>query len=1637
MIMAVPKRDQDEAASDHSACGVGFVASETGQASNQILEMGLRALEALEHRGGVAADFDAKTGFGTSDGAGVTVALDQAFWEKKYAILNDTGALGDRDLAVATFYIPRGDNDKQDRCVEIIREELRRLGYYKDARRRSSQRTEYDTLGKKARDTHPTMVQYLIPEKPGVDKATFDRDLYLMKRRIQSRVAEEKLAGQGANRFYIPSMSRHHVVYKSLSLAHKLTALYDDLNPSKGYKTPYVIFHRRFSTNTAPAWERSHPYASGLAHNGEINSLATNIEVFKRLERIMLNLYGAHASKDLLDVIQAGGTDSAMLDNALEFLMHAGFSPPAVKSLLVPEAVMPDAEMSDDVRRMYEYIDALIGPWDGPNTMVMPGNGMVQIGGDRNGLRPVRYVRTKQGIIYAGSEDGMVQAIDNKDVIERGNLLPGEMLAVSLVEGRIIRDQELKAMAAREIEEKLGIKALLANVKDMPVAQPKPEDYEFLNDEEELRTHQRLGFFSQELIEFLDETAEKGKEPLGSMGDDTPLAVASPILRSLPNLFQQKFAQVTNPPIDSIREKAVMSLKTHIGSFYDAEGRKTKRKINRLRSPILLNAEFEKLQASLGKQNIDEIDCTFDIDGDENQMRVVLDQIKERAAVAAKYGKHIVFTDKNVGGDRVAIPMELVVGAVNTHLSNLGIRSQTSLNVRSGEAYGSHDFATLIGLAGADTVNAYMAEETIASRHKQGVYKFSDGLSAFGRETPLGEFITLYQATGFDELDADHARKVAEVKDDPALSAFLETHKNATLEMLAGHPDEAVRNAFMGIAARLKVDVHKTFENTSLKKVLKNWQTSSENGLLKVMAKMGIAHVSSYRGGRLFESLGVSKEVIAECFPGVPSPVGGLSLQQLQQRAVQHHREVHAKNPAAPLEHVGRYKFRSGKGTEPHILTAPLIKKFQASVKAADFESGYKIYREYVAELKDRSEEYRFQPRDWMGIKNTGKAIPLDQVESRRDIIARFFTGGMSDGSLTPEAHETLAIAANRLGFKSNSGEGGEHPERYGTEKRSKIKQMASGRFGVDLDYILDADIIQIKIAQGAKPGEGGELPGNKVKARVAFLRHCKEGTTLISPAPQHDIYSIEDLEQLIYDIKQVRPDIKVDVKLVASSGVDTIAAGVAKCGADSIHVGGFNGGSGASPQLSFPHAGMPWETFMNQIHRKLVEEGFRGRVKLSADGGMRMGRDIVIAALMGAEEYGYGLQALIAEGCELVRSCQNGDCPFHIAGGEGVFMGTPEMVMNMMEFIAEDVREILAELGFKSIDEALGRTDLLEQVWGQDLGLTLDEILPGLKDLKPEQIKETRCQLAEGKRNDRIDPKNPNKVQLGDQILTGHKDEIIGKIVSGSRFEASYDICNEDRTFGARISGTLRKTIIDQKGRATRLKEDQIKLNLKGCAGQSFGAFLMQGMTLDLEGAANDGVGKSLSGGKIVIRPDSLSEIYNNTQNNVILGNAVLYGASSGELYAAGRAGNRFGIRLSGATAVVEGTGTNACNYMTAGTAVILGDVGHSFGSGMSGGEAFVYDENDTFKKKAHGDVKGKVAAVQDEATKDRLKGLVTKHFNETGSQHAKKILNDWDNAVQKFKTISFEDPAAQNAPAHMVPLTVGGLSAPAEPRI
>ncbi|MBT3793140.1 MAG: glutamate synthase large subunit [Rhodospirillales bacterium] len=1458
-------------ASEHDACGVGLIAAIDGKPRREVVEAGIAALKALWHRG--AVDADGKTG----DGAGIHVEIAQDFFKEHIARTGHEPRSS--RLGVGMVFLPRTDFNLLDRCRSIVESEILNFGYTIYGWRQVP--VNVGVIGEKANATRPEIEQIMIASKPGTSAEQFESDLYIIRRRIEKHVLAENI-----NDFYICSFSCRSIIYKGLFLAEQVDQFYPDLLDER-FVSSYAIIHQRYSTNTYPNWRLAQPFRT-LAHNGEINTLRGNVNWMKSHEtRIRSDVLGDHVS-DIKPVIQPDSSDSAALDAVFELMVQGGRTAPMAKSLLIPDSWSKKETMDEAHKAFYSYCNCVMEPWDGPAAVAATDGKWVIAGMDRNGLRPMRYTLTRDNLLVVGSEAGMVM-IPETDVIEKGRIGPGQMIGVDLVEGRLYRDDEIKDMLSsrQPFEEwSKNIVELNSLFKEQKLASP-------MYDREELRRHQcAFGYTMEDLEMVLQPMAEDSKEALGSMGDDTPLAVLSEHYRGLHHFFRQNFSQVTNPPIDSLRENYQMSLKTRLGNLGNIlDENESQTRLLQLESPVLSNAEFSAMRTHMGGDAV-EIDCTFDAGGGDGALREALDRIQLEAENGVREGAiHVVLTDIGVSADRVAIPMILATGAVHSHLVRQKLRTFTSLNVRSGECLDVHYFAVLIGV-GATTINAYLAEESLRARH-------------------------------------DH-------------------------------------NLFPDLAAEDCIAQYKQAVN---------------QGILKVMSKMGISVLSSYRGGANFEAVGLSRALVAEFFPGMTSRISGIGLAGIERKVVTLH--ATAYNEFAPVLPVGGfYSFRQS--GEAHALHGELIHTLQTAVST----DSYTIYRRFSDGCHSGAP---VSLRDLLGFKDDRKPISLEEVESITDIRKRLVAPGISLGALSPEAHETLSIAMNRIGAKSDSGEGGEDASRYkpranGDNASSAIKQVASGRFGVTAEYLNNCRELEIKIAQGAKPGEGGQLPGIKVSEMIARLRHSTPGITLISPPPHHDIYSIEDLAQLIYDLKQINPDAKVCVKLVAQSGIGTIAAGVAKAKADVILVSGHSGGTGASPQSSIKYVGLPWEMGLAEVNQVLTLNQLRHRVKLRTDGGLKTGRDVVIAAMLGAEEYGIGTLALVAMGCIMVRQCQSNTCPVGVCTQNpklrDKFTGSPEKVVNLMSFIAEEVREILASLGVRSLQEVIGRTDLLTQVSrGSE---HLDDL-----DLNPLLVQADAGDLP---RYCASDERNEVPETLDAEMIEDAAPALDG----GEKMQLAYNVRNTQRAIGAKLSSAItRRFGMDG------LEPGQVTVRLRGTAGQSLGAFAVQGLKLEVFGDANDYTGKGLSGGTIVVRPLASSPITSN--ENTIIGNTVLYGATAGYLFAAGQAGERFCVRNSGAEAVVEGCGSNGCEYMTGGMAVILGSVGDNFGAGMTGGMAFVYDADGSFEQKLNPEslVWQRVETAYWEK---RLKRLVQMHVANTQSRFAERLINAWGRELSKF---------------------------------
>jgi glutamate synthase (NADPH/NADH) large chain len=1450
------------------ACGVGLVAATDGQPSRRVVAAAIDALKAVWHRG--AVDADGKTG----DGAGIHVELPTGFFDD--AIENGGHKPGAGRLAVGMVFLPRTDLGAQETCRTIVESEIIGFGYSIYGWRQVP--VDISVIGDKAMMTRPEIEQIMIqgPHPDTVDAAEFEKNLYLIRRRIERAVIEAQIQG-----FYVCSLSCRSIIYKGLFLAEELSVFYPDLRDER-FVSRFAIFHQRYSTNTFPQWWLAQPFRT-LAHNGEINTIRGNKNWMKSHEIKMAAIAFGEHSEDIKPLIPAGASDTAALDAVFEAICRAGRDAPTAKLMLVPEAWQNGTDLKPAHRDMYAYYASVMEPWDGPAALAMTDGRWVVAGVDRNALRPLRTTLTADNLLIVGSETGMV-VVPESTVIAKGRIGPGQMIAVDLDEGQLFTDEQLKDRLAGEHPFADYIKDF-RTLADLPV--PEGDFWPAMPRAELIRRQVAAGQTMEDMELILAPCVEDAKEALGSMGDDTPLAVISDKPRVISQFFRQNFSQVTNPPIDSLRETRVMSLSTRFGNLGNIlDVASTQSNILVLPSPVLSSVDWATLRTYFGATAA-EIDCTFAAGAGADGLRSAIAEIRRKAEQAVREGRSELFlTDEHVSAERVGIQMVIAAAAVHTHLVRKGLRSYASINVRSAECLDTHYFAVLVGV-GATTVNAYLTEAAIADRQRRGL-----------------------------------------------------------------------------------------FGERSLDECIARYRKAIDDGLLKIIAKMGIAVIASYRGGYNFEAVGLSRALVADLFPGMPAKISGEGYASLQVNALDRHEK--AWDAAVATLPVGGF-YRQRGGGEAHAYSAQLMHLLQTSVST----DSYSTYLQFSRGVRDLPPVYL---RDLLEFNWAREAIPIDEVEAITEIRKRFVTPGMSLGALSPEAHETLAIAMNRIGAKAVSGEGGEDRARYqpyenGDNANSVIKQVASGRFGVTAEYLGAAEELEIKVAQGAKPGEGGQLPGFKVTEFIARLRHSTPGVTLISPPPHHDIYSIEDLAQLIYDLKQINPRARVCVKLVSSAGIGTVAAGVAKAHADVILVAGHVGGTGASPQTSIKYAGTPWEMGLTETNQVLTLNGLRHRVKLRTDGGLKTGRDIVIAAILGAEEFGIGTLSLVAMGCIMVRQCHSNTCPVGVCTQDeklrDKFVGTPEKVINLMTFIAEEVREVLARLGVRSLDEIIGRTELLRQV---SRGAEhLDDL-----DLNPILAK---VDAADHERRFAI-PTFRNEVpdSLDAQMIRDAK----AVFERGEKMQLTYSVRNTHRAVGTRFSSE-----ITSKFGMSTLADGHVHVRLRGSAGQSLGAFLCKGITVEVFGDANDYVGKGLSGGIIALRPTVSSPL--ESRRNAIIGNTVLYGATAGALYAAGQAGERFAVRNSGANVVIEGCGANGCEYMTGGVAVILGRVGENFGAGMTGGMAFVLDEDGSFERHANPDsiVWQRFASAHWEGV---AHAMIAEHARRTDSKWAHTVLADWD---------------------------------------
>ncbi len=1472
---------------EYDACGVGVVADVLGRRSHRIVEMGVEVLENLAHRGACGCDPD------TGDGAGILLQMPHAFFARIAGDLKidlpEPGRYG-----VGFVFLPR-DPRERALCQQIIEATVTAEGQsvlgWRDVPANDG------GIGRIARDSEPVIRQVFIargPQTRGQD--AFERKLYVIRRCVEKAVEQSGI--REAKTFYIPSLSSRTVVYKGLLMGSQLRGFYPDLSDA-GLDSSFALVHSRFSTNTLGSWRLSHPYRY-IAHNGEINTLRGNINwMTARESALSSGLFGADIKK-LLPILVPGGSDTATIDNAFEFLSLAGRSLPHVMSMLIPEAWEGNTFISPEKRAFYDYHSCLMEPWDGPALIAFTDGVRIGANLDRNGLRPFRYTITKDHLVVMASETGVLD-IPPENILVKQRLRPGQMILIDPVEGRILEDDEIKDSLAKRKLYSTWLKENLVRLEDLPgasVDEASQVDLETL-----VQQQQAFGYTLEELRMILQATAETAAEPIGSMGNDTPLAVLSDRPQLLFNYFKQLFAQVTNPPLDAIREDLVTSLEVNLGEARNLleETPEHCRQL-KLPYPVLTNEELERVRhVDIKGIRAKTLSALFNVAEGPGSLERAVDRLRQESAQAAREGYAIlILSDRGVDVGHAPIPSLLAASAVHHHLIRQGLRMKVGLVVESGEPREIQHFALLIGY-GASAVNPYLAYETMAQMAQQELL-------------PPG-------------MDAHTAEK--------------------------------------------------------------NYLKAMHKALSKVASKMGISTIQGYRGAQIFEAVGLSQESIDNYFTWTPSRVGGIGIDAIEQEARQRHSRGYSNHHTPgglDLDIGGFYQWR--RGGEYHMWNPETIARLQYAVRAKD----YKVYKEF-ARTADEYDKKLCTLRGLMEFKKAAKPVPLEEVESASEIVKRFHTGAISLGAISREAHETLAIAMNRIGARSNTGEGGEDYHRFtpdpnGDSRSSAIKQVASGRFGVTTNYLVNASDLQIKMAQGSKPGEGGQLPGHKVDEYVGWIRHTTPGVELISPPPHHDIYSIEDLAQLIHDLKNVNPEARIHVKLVAEVGVGTIAAGVAKAKADVVLISGDSGGTGASPESSIKYAGLPWELGIAETQQVLVQNDLRSRIVVQADGQLKTGRDVAIACLMGAEEFGFATGALITLGCIMLRKCHLNACSVGIATQDPElrkkFAGTPEAVINYFFFMAEHLREIMAQLGFRTINEMVGHVDMLEAKNVLDHWKAKGIDLAGLLARPPlaDQVITYRCQSQDHGLEKALDNQ---LIQLAEGAINGN-----------SPVDISLPIRNRNRTVGAMLSGRIAKRY----GEAG-LPDDSIHFRFKGSAGQSFGAFLAKGVSFTLEGDTNDYMGKGMSGGRIVVFPPKENTFI--PEENIAVGNVSLYGATGGRAFIRGMAGERFAVRNSGCHAVVEGVGDHGCEYMTGGIVVVLGMTGRNFAAGMSGGRAYVLNEDGLFAKRCN-QAMVELGPVDDQVDQMALQLLVQWQYHYTSSEKALKVLDRWQELLPKF---------------------------------
>ncbi len=1505
---------------EHDACGTGFVAQLGQPPSHRVVEQALQALGRLTHRGGVDADGS------SGDGAGISTALPQAFFAREASRLN-SGFRPEWKIAVGVFFLPQAGVERA-RAMFMAEEVVRDRGLFLAGWRHVP--LDEFALGPQARETQPSIWHLLIAQ-PSDQQRELEQALYLTRKEIERRLLDAGMSG-----CYISSFSSRNIVYKGLLAPAQLGVFYRDLADPE-FKTSAALFHQRYSTNTSPSWFLAQPFRL-VAHNGEINTLLGNRNWMKAREAVLEHpVWGSDAAW-LKPVVQPGGSDSASFDNVLELLTRSGRTVQHALLMMIPEAWESSAEIPVDVKAFYHYHSCLMEPWDGPAAMAFLDGALVGAALDRNGLRPARYTITQDGLVVLASEVGVLP-IEPERVKEKGRLGPGQIFLVDLEHGKIFKNEQVKRQISHGRKYLKWIRQsmiFLPRLKAAETQLARPEGWlERLAERDPqlfVATQRAAGFTAEDIELLLKPLAGERKEPVGSMGDDTPLAPLSNRARPIYHYFRQMFAQVTNPPIDPLRESLVMALSLYIGPRHSVLSETPEHaRMIRMESPLLFDDELAALERlAAAKFQPARISTLFPAAEAAEGMSRAVTRIVEESVERARQGSSVlILTDRGVDAQSAAVPALVAVGAVVERLIAEGVGNKVDLVVETAEVWEAHQVACLIGY-GAAAVNPYLALETVAALARQG---------------ELGD--------------------------------------------------------------------HSTAE------ALDNFRAGVEAGLKKILSKMGISTLASYQGGKFFEILGLSREIAEKFFPETKTLIGGAEFDDLASSVLERHRQAFEK-PASKLDFSGFYRFRHG--FERHAFSPQVVRKLQKAAR----DNSPEAYQSFAEEVDARAPltlrdilRFRFAGGDDSG----RKAISVEEVEPVEAILKRFSTQAMSLGALSPETQHTLAIAMNRIGGRSNTGEGGEDPIVYaelihGESAAHKIKQVASARFGVTPEYLARAEQLEIKMAQGSKPGEGGQLPAHKVTPLIARVRRAVEGISLISPPPHHDIYSIEDLAQLIYDLREANPRAEIGVKLVSQAGVGTVACGVAKANADYVLISGHDGGTGASPLSSVKNTASPWEMGLAEAHQALVANGLRDRVRLRADGGLKTGRDVVMAAILGAEEFGFGTAALVALACVMARQCHLNTCPVGVATQHEdlrrKFPNDPDRLVNYLRFVAQQARELLARLGFRSLDEVVGRTDLLEaieyRVPGKKGFLDLSGLLyrpAGAASMRRQDAADPTA-TASAKASTVSRPRHRNL----DPLATRMVEDVRAMLEHGVSIVREYEIRNTNRAIGARPAGeiALRRGHCGLEGATAEFR-------FSGSAGQSFGAFLTDGLRLVLEGEANDYVGKGMGGGEVIIRPPRAAKFAPHV--NTLMGNAVLYGATAGRLFAAGRAGERFCVRNSGAIAVVEGVGDHGCEYMTGGVAVILGETGRNFGAGMTNGVAYVYDPAGRFEHRYNPELVRieRLAAPQDSHS---LLRLVLEHAEKTGSSHAWDILENWPLNLMYFWKV---EPRSKPKPELPVP--------------